>query len=431
MARPELMAIGDSIYNGTRSLTTNAALARLSPPAQVARAFGWDFKTPSYPFDVLFDLEALFRAGSFDLDALKAGILANAQAWLDRAQWSDDDGFDNIAIAQTTINDQSASTYLNHVSKIQGLVNKLEQSDGIDFEVLPALYQAINTAFILNPRRDAASQWADKTPLEIISMRKPRRLLVNIGINDGIWTVCLLAKKDEFLPDDIAIDMIDLGHRLHDLKAAGDVDQIYLNVMPKASCVANLMPRTDNEPIGPSGYFATYRGRLGQVAQPGGLTGDEMKTIDDEIRELNRVIREEFEDMFAATGGLTFVDTFAKMEARDDKHHRDAAPIWIGNTRCNNVPLSRLGVFRKGGLYGLDNLHPTTVGYAVLAEAVCAQIQATEGIQPVTPIDFTTAFNADTLLTNVPPTLDLQTLLINFAADIAKFFPARRATATV
>ena len=65
--RPELMAIGDSIYNGTRSLTTNAELARLSVPAQVARAFGWDFKSPAYPFDVLFNLEALFRANAFDL----------------------------------------------------------------------------------------------------------------------------------------------------------------------------------------------------------------------------------------------------------------------------------------------------------------------------------------------------------------------------
>ena len=39
------MAIGDSIYNGTRSLTTNAELAALSVPAQVARAFGWDERT--------------------------------------------------------------------------------------------------------------------------------------------------------------------------------------------------------------------------------------------------------------------------------------------------------------------------------------------------------------------------------------------------
>src|SRR3982750_4938457 len=84
--RPELMAIGDSIYNGTRSLTTNAELARLSVPAQVALAFGWDFKSPTYPFDVLFNLEALLRANVFDLRTLKAAVVANAQGWLDRTR---------------------------------------------------------------------------------------------------------------------------------------------------------------------------------------------------------------------------------------------------------------------------------------------------------------------------------------------------------
>ncbi len=100
--RPELMAIGDSIYNGTRSLTTNAEVARLSVPAQVARAFGWDFKSPAYPFDVLFNLEALFRANAFNLDTLKASVVANAHGWLDRAHWADDDCYDNIAIAQSS-----------------------------------------------------------------------------------------------------------------------------------------------------------------------------------------------------------------------------------------------------------------------------------------------------------------------------------------
>ena len=105
--RPELMAIGDSIYNGTRSLTTNAELAALAVPAQVARAFGWNFRTPSYPRDVLFDLEDLFRSGRFDLDGLKQSVLDNAQAWLDQGRWSADDCFDNISIAQTTIADQA------------------------------------------------------------------------------------------------------------------------------------------------------------------------------------------------------------------------------------------------------------------------------------------------------------------------------------
>ena len=101
--RPELMAIGDSIYNGTRSLTTNGQLAKLSVPAQVARAFGWDFKVPAYPFDVLFDLEALFRASAFDLNRLRASVIANAERWLATPSWADADCFDNLAIAQTTI----------------------------------------------------------------------------------------------------------------------------------------------------------------------------------------------------------------------------------------------------------------------------------------------------------------------------------------
>jgi lysophospholipase L1-like esterase len=429
MPRPELMAIGDSCYNGTRSLTTNAEMARLSVPAQVAKAFGWDFKTPSYPFDILFDLEAVFRSGSFDLDALKAGILANADAWLGLDPWSNDECFDNISIAQTTINDQSKSTYLNHVSQILGLVNGLRQAQGIDFETVAKLYQAINTSFILNPSRDPASPFADKTPLEIVAMRKPRRLLVNVGINDGIWTVCLLGTNDQFSPDDMAIAMFDLGRRLHELKAAGDVDQIYLNLMPRPSCVANLMPRRDPDKLPASGYFPEYLGRLGQI---GGLTGDEMRAIDEEVRELNKQIRDELGNRFAPTGGLTFVDTYAKMEARDNKHFRERKEmeIWIGNRRCNNVPLARLGPFIRGGLYGLDNLHPSSVGYAVLAEAVCAQIQATEGIQPATPIDFAAAFNADSLLTNLPSSLDFSTLLINFVVDLGRLFAGPKVSPT-
>jgi lysophospholipase L1-like esterase len=408
--RPELMAIGDSIYNGTRSLTTNASLARLSAPAQVARAFGWDFTTPAYPFDVLFDLEALFRADSFDLDTLKASVIANAQGWLDRARWADDDCFDNIAIAQATIGDLSSFTYLNHVSQIEPLVARLRRASDIDFAALVGLYEAINTAFVLNPRRDPASRWADRTPLEIVAERRPRRLLIDIGINDGIWTVCLEAIKTEFDPAAIATAMHDLGERLAGMKAAGQVDTIYLNLLPKASCIANLMPRHDpDRPPGGTGYFPEYFGRLGQL---GGLTAGDMQAIDQEIVALNHGIADDLGEMFP-DGGLALVDTYAMVAARDDKHFRDSRPIRVRDWRLNNVPLQ--GFSHKGGLYGLDNLHPTTVGYAVLAQAVCEKIVVTEGIKPVQPIDFEAAFDSDSLLTDIPRMLDLDNLLINLA----------------
>ena len=59
MTNPELMAIGDSVYNGVRSLTIDRVLASHSVPAQVAAAFGWDFVSPDYPRPVLANLEEL------------------------------------------------------------------------------------------------------------------------------------------------------------------------------------------------------------------------------------------------------------------------------------------------------------------------------------------------------------------------------------
>jgi hypothetical protein len=384
-------------------------------PAQVARAFGWDFKSPAYPFDVLFNLEVLFCANAFDLDTLKASVVANAQGWLDHARWAEGDCYDNIAIAQSLIGDLSSFTYSNHVSEIEPLLAELRDGSGIDFGALMGLYEAINTSFVLNPRRDPASRWADKTPLEIVAERRPKRLLIDIGINDGLWTVCLEAIKTESDPAAIATAMRDLGMHLAAMKTAGQIDTIYLNLLPKASCIANLMPRHDTDrPPGATGYFPEYLGRLGQF---GGLNAGDMQAIDAEIVALNQTIADDLGGMFPS-GGLAFVDTYAMVAARDDKHFRDSKPIWVRNWRLNNVPLQ--GFSHKGGLYGLDNLHPTTVGYAVLAQTVCEKIAATEGIEPVQPIAFEAAFDADSLLTNVPPLLDIDNLLIDLVVAFVR-----------
>jgi lysophospholipase L1-like esterase len=240
-------------------------------------------------------------------------------------------------------------------------------------------------------------------------------LLVNLGINDGIWTVCLEAIKTELDPAAIAADMHDLGVRLAALMAAGQVDRIYLNLMPKPSAVANLMPRVDpDRPPGGSGYYPEYLGRLGQL---GGLTAGDMEAIDQEILALNHAIRDDLDALFPH-GGIAFIDTYALLAERDDKHFRDTKPIWVHNWRLNNVPLQ--GFSHKGGLYGLDNLHPTTVGYAALAQAVCEQIIALEGIKPVQPIDFAAAFDADSLLRDVPALLDIDNLLIDLVVAFVR-----------
>ena len=416
--RPELMAIGDSIYNGTRSLTTNGEVAQLSVPAQVAKAFGWAFNVPSYPFDVLFNLETLVRTGQFSRAKLKASVLANAQAWLDRGRWSDHDNFDNVAIAQTTISDQSFLNYNDSFPNIGVLLGQLRQADSIDFQALIALYEAINVSFLLNPSNDPNSPWARRTPLQNVAARKPKRLLVNVGINDGIWTICLLATMNGFFPDQIAADMHGLGRQLQQMKQAGQVDDIYFNLLPKPSCVANLMPRRDPDKL-PRGedYFPEYLGRLGQL---GRLSGADMKAMDESAKALNVRIRDDLSQMFAATGGLHFIDTYGIMARHDNKHFREAPAdqIWINKWRINNVPLQ--SITHKGGLYSLDNLHLTSVGYAVLAQAVCAEIQAVEGLAPAEPIDLAAVFGRDSLLSGVPFQLDFTNLLLNLVVAFAK-----------
>jgi lysophospholipase L1-like esterase len=425
--RQELMSIGDSCYNGVRSLTINAPLATQSVPAQVARAFGWPFVIPDYPRRILFDLEAIARnIGS--IGNFRQIILDNAREWANPGAWSSLPTFDNIAVAQMTISDLSMFTYNNHVGTIQTLVDRIANSSSLQTSAIVDLYFAINGSFLLNPSHDETSPLASMAPLDVVADRRPKRLLVNIGINDGIWEVCLSAKK-AIDSGAIMAAMQDLGDRLVELRTAGAVDRIYFNLLPKPSVVANLMPRANPDRCPPtSGYYPEYLGRLGQV---GGLSGTEMASIDAEVETLNTAIQADFQERFAAIGGLHFVDIYDVMAGIDDKHCRETTPVRVNHGsmqwHLTNRPLQSFGGFVGGGLFGLDNLHPSTVGYSSLAKAVCDKISAVEGINPTTPIEYQSAFDADTLLEDVPGLWDIENLVLDLAFSFVSLRRFRQA----
>jgi lysophospholipase L1-like esterase len=282
------------------------------------------------------------------------------------------------------------------------------------------LHMAVNGCFLLNPENKANSATATLTPVEIVKARQPKRLLVNIGINDGIWTVCLEATDAKLDTKSISDQLVQLATPLLDLRTSGAVDRIYFNLLPKPSAVANVMPPRNPPACPPTGgYYPRYVGRLGQE---GGLTGQQLSDVDARIAGLNAEIRTRLGAMFAAAGGLAFVDIFAAMADQDDKHCREAEPVRVNHGRAKwhltNKPLqsvAALGGFVSGGLFGLDNLHPTAVGYSVLARAVCAEFASTEGIPVTRPIDFQETFDADTLLQNLPGALDFEDFLLDVA----------------
>jgi hypothetical protein len=56
----------------------------------------------------------------------------------------------------------------------------------------------------------------------------------------------------------------------------------------------------------------------------------------------------------------------------------------------------------RGGLMGLDGMHPSIVGYAVMAQAILDEITKYEGIRPKSPPSIEAAYKADTMLMDLP-----------------------------
>lgn len=423
--RPALMAIGDSIFNGTRSLTTSPGLARVAVPALVARGLGIrNFRAPDYPRPVLFDLEAHVRQG-VDLARLRRECLANAERWFDsRGVWSSQRFFDNIAIAGAEYSNLEHDTSGHHKVEAERAYQRLRDSDGSAIGPIAALYYSLNAAFLLNPSGDPDLD--DLTPLEQVASRRPERLLVNIGNNDGLFAIGLRASVARG-PSEAADPLTRIrliparAARLADILAehCADVRQIYFNLLIRPRVLANLAPRTDEQlyntpPDG--GYFDTYVGRLGSI---NGLSGGRLREVDEVVARVNDEVRRVMTERLG-DDRVRFVDLFAWSAEFDRKHGTEVTPLWVehgsGRRRLSNFPFSALGGFRQGGLFGLDNMHPTLPGYAMLANAIGTAVSEAEAV-PYAPMALQDAYDADTLLQDPPGNWDFLMFLASLAGE--------------
>ena len=418
MTRPELMAIGDSVYNGVRSLTISRDLAAHAVPAQVARAFNWPFVTPDYPRPIIEDFEkGLFRHPLFGLLELTAHARANAEAWLAPGPWSAHARFDNLSIAQQTVTDVTRANAADALAMAQKLLapgRKLALKD------LNALYQALNTAFILNPSRAPGDS---RNAVAILAEAQPRRIAINIGINDGLWNLVLMGDTKDYRTDiDPTAAMAGLAQALAD--HCDTTEHFYINLLPKPSALASLMPRKDDTtPV--DSYFDHY---LGRRLQAGEINRATMREVDEFVdTDLNPRIRQ----AFSALGNRAhFVDLYATTAAYDRKNGIATRCVKVhghnGEMLLDNLPLEAIpgfGGLKQGGMFSLDNLHPTIPGYGVLAQAVCDVIAATEG-GPAPIIDQQACYVADTMLQQLPGEIELSDFAFSF---VGAFIPPHSA----
>ncbi len=408
------MAIGDSLFNGVRSLTIDSTLAQWSAPAQLAKALGFaDFASPDYPKNVVINFEQWIR--DFPIVSSALGDLASNIAFWNTQPKSALAQFDNISIASSAWSDLYNRTWQTAQDEIDAINSLVSQGKSTYNDHLADLFFAFNTRFILNPSGDPNTPAL--APIDIAAQRRPKRLIVSIGANNGLWTMAVAATActaiDQPTGPFSTADLAQAQTFIEKLQALPpEIEHIYINTLPYPSDTATMMPTDDddldNKP-GPGKFYAKYENRFGFNYNQ--LTAAQVAQNNSLVDQVNARVAG-----FATDPRIHFVPFGATLAGYDFK--TDAAGKVIA-APDDRRPLSNIMIdagadvdtgedYWFGGLAGLDGVHPTIVGYNLMAQTILMTMKAVEPAL-ATPGALPTvaeAYAADTLLRNVPDQWD-------------------------
>ncbi len=416
LMRPPVMGIGDSMYNGMRSATINAEFAARSVPALVSQAVAPDyaFLAPRYPEVLLLDVEQTLR--EIDLGDLTSRLKARLRLALDNARrWgtgmhrvpAEHAAWDNIAQAGAEIRDVIHRDFgfwddfvMENLPKLDA-VETIEDigRTGVD---LVMLHMALNARFLFNP--NGREELREMRPIDLVALRKPRTLVMNLGSNHGIIDITLGGSEAQDPPDPEAglrslakwaEDMAEVAEHLAALPP--ETEFIWVNTVPLPSTVPNQMYPYNLREVFPqdldrvSGYFPVYDNRLGGLDDYTQYSGRQMKALDDAVRGINERMVEVVRGVFAARGDdrVRFFRLDEALKRFDGKHSpskkiTDATPgarLERRDRRYSNAAIDFdnfiiFDSFREGGLASLDNHHPSGLGYSVLARELLKDMRA-------------------------------------------------------
>jgi lysophospholipase L1-like esterase len=417
--RPAVMAIGDSMFNGVRSLTMRDELAAVSPVQQFADAVGLPMTRPVYPREVLFDLEQMARTGIISLFTLQSALMKNAKAWLAAKPKTKPLFHDNVACAGADWSDMFDRRGGDARKEALAAHAQLQASDNFDLGAAARLWFSINDAFLLDPNGGTAfAETSQLSQLEQVASRLPERLLVNIGSNEGLFRFGMLGAYDstdlDFATCAGAQEIVRQARRLGQFLAAhlrNDLKWVYFNTLIRPRAVPNLAPYQDQDFLANATrkalagkYYGEYSTK---VALRAPVTSKAMKAYDQVIKTTNEEAVKAIGSELAATGiKLVPVDLYAAIEQYDSKHYGDGRAIEVKKAgklvkRVTNLPFASSPLKFQGGIAGLDNMHPSAIGYAAIANEMIRAYNAAEGASAAF-IDLPATYRKDSLLKSPP-----------------------------
>jgi len=425
---PPMMAIGDSLFNGMTSLTIDANRARLSTPALVARSLGLTsgFREVEYPRPVLANFEdELKHTPGWLLSHLGKDLQENIRSWQNDYPSGAPAGthsglsvfYDNIAVAGATSDQLLCDT--------AGANNVKWRSRAITLWPLgiPALagdwHQEINTSFILNPQDFAgqpdttghpSADFSGLSQMAEVVLRKPGRLLINIGSNDGLWRAAFGGTP---IPEQDILGLIENVRMIVRLIPV-ETKFVYVNNLIPPSRAPNLKPVSrsreqrcnSNDQVPEHNgklYFGSYRTYLnfGALKLVDGATACSFDTTADRINnQVKAAMLSELASRVAAGDAaardiqLTFIDFNQLLWDYDRKHYRAGRTLDFNFGRRslhlnNDVVRPSLLIpplARTGGVSGYDNMHPSMPMYGLGAEKILAAILDPRGPEMTNPI---------------------------------------------
>jgi hypothetical protein len=455
---PPLMAIGDSLYNGVSSLRINWWLAEWSVPAQVAIGLGlipqdaeWQriidpehpraFWTPQYPGvghsdedgqapNYGFDVE---RLGLWDIvfkDAL-AGTANNllqlstakspsGRLFNDNLAFSGADTIDVLyrtaaSMHERLVNPRAQTGQSNDLALIQKTATSSFLTSYGNVSSIARGFYLINAEFVLNPARHPCIEAL--SPIDQVLLRKPKRLLVSIGSNDGIYRLGLegvqlfapvtddYAGRCTCIADYLADTYLrDIDELIRRLEAEDEIESVYLNSLIPPSRIANLVPASQGQRIPGSKYFTKYTTSF-SLGGSREVAGEEVQKADAFAEQVTERVRRRLEAANARVAlrrlgrpgparKFVLIDVGALTAQYDFKHTQLAENRMLiarGTPGKESVYFDMraiqfdeaprvYGKVSEGGFVSFDNMHLTPSGYAMLSGAVLDAIRDNEKV---------------------------------------------------
>jgi len=429
MTKLKIAAIGDSLTQGFQSgAIWNTAW---SFPAIVARSYGLavpsDFRVPSFgklglPLNLerlLYEAEERLSARPSDFE-LFVRLPLVIQDFIDEVEDYYERGagaapakfggsYHNQAVWGFALADALRLTPERSQAAILAEEGWIED----DFLGLPSgsMYRTAKKVF--NPK-DVAER-AQDTQLRalerLLEADGPLDILVVwLGANDALGTVLDLEIKDMTGVDDLPTDPVQLAQwnltseavfRSDYTQLAGELDALLRRLSPGTQVFVGNVPHVTIPPITrgsghfDGAYFDQYRRFFVPDDTPTllleRLTREDAQKIDQRIDSFNVCIREQV----GARQGWHLVDTCALLDElavrrnnaeadpgqRLRQHYLDRGrpdhPL-LRETPVPSILMYQVknGVRTQGGLMSLDGVHPSTIGYGVIAEHFLEAMQA-------------------------------------------------------